>query len=264
MAHGSGACVDGEVALNGCTVPGVGLWEEKLAPVLVVPRGPALSYPLAHSRSIFVSLPPASASQRRPCPSPSHGAGRGWGALTEGRHRAPCPAPAPDGGHGYPESRGWSQCPPKAGPTSPAFLLFLGLMISSCSFECTRAGSCPWDYCLEGDPLLAEPHFVPGHGPVGWPPTTEGLLPAQVWEEVPGSSRGLAPLTAPCQHLPAEPAQALQECGSATTRYCRNASARRVGKGRAGALLPPLSPSPSTQQPAAYAPCLGRDPPPLE
>ncbi|XP_062353995.1 obscurin-like protein 1 [Cinclus cinclus] len=31
----------------------------------------------------------------------------------------------------------------------------------------------------------------------------------------------------PCQHLPAEPAQMLQECGSATTRYCRNVNARR-------------------------------------
>lgn len=59
MAHGSGACVDGEMALNGCPVPGVGLWEEKLAAVPVAPWGPALSYPLAHSRSIFVSPPPA-------------------------------------------------------------------------------------------------------------------------------------------------------------------------------------------------------------
>lgn len=63
MAHGSGACVDGEIALNTLTVPGVGLWEEKLAAVPAPPRGPALSYPPAHfKRSIFVSPPPARAS----------------------------------------------------------------------------------------------------------------------------------------------------------------------------------------------------------
>lgn len=35
--------VDGEMNLNRCTVPGVGLWEEKLATVPVAPWGPALS-----------------------------------------------------------------------------------------------------------------------------------------------------------------------------------------------------------------------------
>lgn len=59
MANGSGACVDGEMALNAPTVPGIGLWEEKLAAVPAAPRGPALSYPPARSRSIFVSPPPA-------------------------------------------------------------------------------------------------------------------------------------------------------------------------------------------------------------
>lgn len=59
MAHGSGVCVDGEMALNALTVPGIGLWEENLAAVPAAPRGAAVSYPPAHSRSIFVSPPPA-------------------------------------------------------------------------------------------------------------------------------------------------------------------------------------------------------------
>lgn len=77
----------------------------------------------------------------------------------------------------------------------------------------------------------------------------------------------LLPATAPYQHLPAEPAQMLQECGSATTRYCRNAL--RVGKGQAGAVLPlsthipHSSPNPQTQRAAACTPYLGRGPSPL-
>uniref|UniRef100_A0A8C0BWY7 Ig-like domain-containing protein n=1 Tax=Buteo japonicus TaxID=224669 RepID=A0A8C0BWY7_9AVES len=60
--------------------------------------------------------------------------------------------------------------------------------------------------------------------------------------EHPGPARCLPPTTAPYQHLPPEPAQMLQECGSATTRYCRNAP--RVGKGQTGAR--PASTIPST------------------
>lgn len=122
-------------------------------------------------------------------------------------------------------------------------------MVLSAQGQDPGCGTAVW----EGGPLPQSPTLPQGRGS----PAT------QVWEEVPArSSRGLAAVTAPCQHLPAEPAQMLQECGSATTRYCRNVNARRVGKGRAGALLPPLSPS--TRQAASHALCLGRGLPPLE
>lgn len=167
-----------------------------------------------------------------------------------GRHRAPCSAPAPDGGHGYPQSRGRRQCPLKARPTSLAFILPLGLTISSYGFGCTRAGSCLWDYSLEGGPLPQRPTLPQGTALWGGR-RAQGVPcpPKSGRKSQSGSSRGLAPVTAPCQHLPAEPAQMLQECGSATTRYCRNVNAGRVGKGREGALLPPPSPSPSKQLP---------------
>ncbi|KAM3667925.1 obscurin-like protein 1 [Ammospiza maritima maritima] len=79
--------------------------------------------------------------------------------------------------------------------------------------------------------------FMSEGAAVGWP-TGQGRVDGEVAldgctvpgsgrKSQPGSSRGLGPVTAPCQHLPAEPAQMLQECGSATTRYCRNVNARR-------------------------------------
>ncbi|XP_059332495.1 obscurin-like protein 1 [Ammospiza nelsoni] len=79
--------------------------------------------------------------------------------------------------------------------------------------------------------------FMSEGATVGWP-TGKGRVDGEVAldgctvpgsgrKSQPGSSRGLGPVTAPCQHLPAEPAQMLQECGSATTRYCRNVNARR-------------------------------------
>lgn len=145
--------------------------------------------------------------------------------------------------------------PPKSKTHLPAFVLPLGLMISSYGFECTRAGSCLWDYSLEGGPLPQSPTLPQGTALWGGRPAQGVPCPPRSGRKSqPGSSRGLAPVTAPCQHLPAEPAQMLQECGSATTRYCRNVNAGRVGKGREGPLLPLLSPSPSIQQAAAHAP----------
>lgn len=118
-----------------------------------------------------------------------------------------------------------------------------------------------WDYSLEGGPLPQSPTLPQGMALWGGR-LAQGVPcpPKSGRKSQSGSSRSLAPVTAPCQHLPAEPAQMLQECGSATTRYCRNVDTRRVGKGRAGALLPLLSPSPSIQQAAAHAPCLGKGP----
>lgn len=87
---------------------------------------------------------------------------------------------------------------------------------------------------LEGDLLQEEPHFVPRARPCGVTPPN------------PSPAGCRPPAAAPYQHLAAEPAQMLQECGSATTRYCRNAP--RVGKGRARAVLPPPFPLPSTHK----------------
>lgn len=182
---------------------------------------------------------------------------------TRGEAQSTRPSSCPRWWARLPTEQGMEAVPSKSRTHLPRFPFAAGADISSCGFEHTRAGSCPRGSSLERDLLLAEPHFAAGHGP--W-----GARPGQGVPAHPGlggSVRiqpGPRPVSAPCQHLPAEPAQMLQECGSATTRYCRNASARRVGKGRAGALLPLLSPSPSTQQAAACAPCLGRGPPPLE
>lgn len=111
----------------------------------------------------------------------------------------------------------------------------------------SRGGTCSRGTCSRGTPTfphgrtLRGDHWVQGGSFV--PPSLGG----SAWIRPPGC---LLPATAPYQHLPAEPAQMLQECGSATTRYCRNAP--RVGKGRAGAVLPQpsLSPAPSEQLPA--------------
>lgn len=100
---------------------GRGLGEAGPGPCRSLGTSPLPPSPLAHSGSIFISLPPARGRQR--CLRPSHGAGRGWGALAQGRHGAPCPAPACAGGHSYPQHWGQRQCPPKAGPISPAFPL---------------------------------------------------------------------------------------------------------------------------------------------
>ena len=59
MARGSGEGVTGEVALNGCNVLGVGVWEEKLAQVPATPWGPALSRcPLWLLQGVFSFLFP--------------------------------------------------------------------------------------------------------------------------------------------------------------------------------------------------------------
>lgn len=44
MARGSGDHVAREVALNGCAIPEVGVWEEELALVPAAPQGPTLSH----------------------------------------------------------------------------------------------------------------------------------------------------------------------------------------------------------------------------
>ncbi|KAM4669508.1 obscurin-like protein 1 [Amazona ochrocephala] len=64
---------------------------------------------------------------------------------------------------------------------------------------------------LEGDLLQEQPRFVPRAGP------------CEVTPPSPGPAGCRPPAAAPYQHLAAEPAQMLQECGPATTRYCRNA-----------------------------------------
>lgn len=261
VACGSGECVAGEVALNGCTVPGVGVWV-KLALVPAAPWGPALSHrPLWLIQGVFLFLFPLPEGGRDASAPATVRAEAGVHSLRGGTEH-PAPLLPVLVGTVTRSTGDRGSALRKQAPSPQPSLCPLRLIISSCGFQYPRAGSCLWDHTLEGGP-------APGVAPLcprAWPcRVTAGCrggssAPLSPGGEHPGPAQCLPSATAPYQHLPSEPAQMLQECGSATTRYCRNAP--RVGKGQTGAC--PASTIPSTRQAAACAPHLGGRPPPPE
>lgn len=131
--------------------------------------------------------------------------------------------------------RGRGLCLPRKGFKHRALLLPVVLGTGTCSTGCG------------GDTLRKQDLFpvwpsAPCSDVQSWPWTRRGwgwdharagvLFPCTLLSRA-GSTRmhpdASSPMTAPYQHLCTEPAQMRQECGSATTRYCRNAPAGGEG-----------------------------------
>lgn len=123
--------VAGEVALNRCTILRVGVWEEKLALVPATPRGPALSHhPLWLFQGVFWFLFPLPCLREASASTPAPAVVRAEAGVRSPRGGTEHPAPLLAMTMGT-ARWGQRQRPLKPGRPFPAFLLPLGLIISS-------------------------------------------------------------------------------------------------------------------------------------